>query len=146
MRPIRREQREQREGILRFQAETFIEASPWLLKPAPSPRFLRFLAETFIEASTTYWCSAVNALIFLPNLEGLSLRTHALSETGVYYEIFSLSGETCIKAQRGRTNGEHRRWLFPYSFVGTFIEAKALHDAVETSRDISSLPMWRGFH
>ena len=26
LRPIRREQREQREGILRFQAETFIEA------------------------------------------------------------------------------------------------------------------------
>ena len=97
------------------------------------------LGRAFIEASTTYWCSAVNALIFLPNLEGLSLRTHALSETGVYYEIFSLSGETCIKAQRGHTNGEHRRWLFPYSFVGTFIEAKALHDAVETSRDISSL-------
>ncbi len=27
----------------------------------------------------------------LPFLEGLLLRTHALSETGVYYEIFSLS-------------------------------------------------------
>ena len=155
LRPIRREQREQREGILRFQAESFIEASPWLLKPAPSPRFLRFLAETFIEA-----CRRVERSMrcwdFPSFWEGLSLRhrrptgasmrTHALSETGVYYEIFSLSGETCIKAQRGRTNGEHRRWLFPYSFVGTFIEAKALHDAVETSRDISSLPMWRGFH
>ena len=32
------------------------------------------LGRAFIEASTTYWCSAVNALIFLPNLEGLSLR------------------------------------------------------------------------
>jgi len=31
--------------------------------------------------------------------------------------------ETCIKAQRGRTNGKYRRWLFPYFFVGTFIEA-----------------------
>ena len=55
LRPIRREQREQREGILRFQAETFIEASPWLLKPAPSPGFLRFLAETFIEASQSQY-------------------------------------------------------------------------------------------
>ena len=29
----------------------------------------------------------------LPFLEGLLLRTHALSETGVYYEIFSLYQE-----------------------------------------------------
>jgi hypothetical protein len=73
LRPIRREQREQREGILRFQAETFIEASPWLLKPAPSPRFLRFLAETFIEA-----CRRVERSMrcwdFPSFWEGLSLR------------------------------------------------------------------------
>ena len=54
---------------------------------------------------------------------GLSLRTHALSETGVYYEILSLSGETFNKAQHGRTNGMHHRRLFPYMFVGIFIEA-----------------------
>ena len=149
LRPIRREQREQREGILRFQAESFIEASPWLLKPAPSPRFLRFLAETFIEA-----CRRVERSMrcwdFPSFWEGLSLRhrrptgasmrTHALSETGVYYEIFSLSGETCIKAQRGRTNGEHRRWLFPYSFVGTFIETSRVQPLASGCPRAISLP------
>ena len=108
-------------------------------------RFPCFFVGTFIEVSSSSFGGRVPAN-FSAFQRRLALRTHTLSKPGVYYEIFSLSGETCIKAQRGRTNGEHRRWLFPYSFVGTFIEAKALHDAVETSRDISSLPMWRGFH
>ena len=119
LRPIRREQREQREGILRFQAETFIEASPWLLKPAPSPRFLRFLAETFIEASQSQYTGTRTA--GFPFLFG-----------GAFIEA---------KANNERFSTQR----FPYSFVGTFIEAGVWKRARLTPLAIS-LPFRRDLH